>query len=268
MVQARVAVIVQARVAVIVQARVAVMMQLSMAPAVVLLHGFTHTGASWDPVVAALGERYRALAPDIRGHGAASDRTPVTLEAVLGDLAALAPPRFTLAGYSMGGRIALHAALALPDRVERLVLIGASPGIADPSERRARRDADEQLADEIERSSIEDFARRWAETPVLVGQPPEVAAAVHADRLRNEPAGLARALRGLGTGALPSLWERLPELEIPVVLVVGGRDQKFSAIASEMAAGLRDADVVLVGDAGHAVHLEAPKRVGWAIAER
>src|SRR5436309_3091100 len=112
-----------------------------MAPDVVFLHGFTHTGASWDPVVAALGERYRALAPDIRGHGSASARSPVSLEAVLDDLAALAPARFTLVGYSMGGRLALHAALALGARIDRLVLISSSPGLADPGERATRRAA-------------------------------------------------------------------------------------------------------------------------------
>ena len=131
-----------------------------MAPDVVLLHGFTHTGASWDPVVAALAERYRALAPDIRGHGAAAGRGPVTLDGVLDDVAAAAPSRFTLVGYSMGGRIALHAALApaLAPRVERLLLIGASPGIADPAERAERRAADDRLADEVEQMSIEEFA--------------------------------------------------------------------------------------------------------------
>jgi 2-succinyl-6-hydroxy-2,4-cyclohexadiene-1-carboxylate synthase len=238
-----------------------------MAPDVVLLHGFTHTGASWDPVVAALGERYRALAPDIRGHGSAWDRRPVTLEAVLDDLAALAPARFTLAGYSMGGRLALHAALVLPDRVERLVLIGASPGIADPAEREARRAADSALADEAESSTIDQFASRWARTPVLAGQSPDVAAAVHADRLRNPPAGLARALRGLGTGVLPSLWDRLAEIATPVAVVVGARDQKFMTIATEMAAGLGRADVVVVPGAGHAVHLEAPGAVARAISD-
>jgi 2-succinyl-6-hydroxy-2,4-cyclohexadiene-1-carboxylate synthase len=237
-----------------------------MAPDVVLLHGFTHTGASWDPVVAALGESYRALAPDIRGHGAASERTPVSLEAVLGDLGALEPPRFTLAGYSMGGRIALHAALALRGRVDRLVLIGASPGIADPAERTARRAADEELARELEDSSIEEFAERWAQTPVLAGQPPAVATAVHADRLRNRPAGLARALRGLGTGVLPSLWERLGEIAAPVALVVGERDRKFTAIADEMAGRLADAEVIVVPGVGHAVHLEAPERVARTIS--
>src|SRR5947209_19911940 len=106
-----------------------------MTPAALLLHGFTHTGSSWDPVVAALGERYRVAAPDIRGHGAASSMIPVSLEAVIGDLAAVAPAdRYTLAGYSMGGRIALHAALAMPASVRRLVMIGATPGIPDPVE--------------------------------------------------------------------------------------------------------------------------------------
>lgn len=226
-----------------------------MSVAVILLHGYTHTGRSWDPVIEALGERYRPIAPDIRGHGTASDREPVTLEAVIADVSALAPGRFTLVGYSMGGRIALHVALAVPKLVERLVLIGASPGIGDPTERSARRAADERLADEIEGLSIEEFAVRWARNPVLAGQP----GWVNEDRLRNTPAGLARALRGLGTGALPPLWHRLGELRMPVVLVVGERDRKFRAIAEAMAPVIPQAALVLAPGAGHAVHLEKPQ---------
>jgi 2-succinyl-6-hydroxy-2,4-cyclohexadiene-1-carboxylate synthase len=240
-----------------------------MARDVVLLHGFTHTGASWDPVVAALAESYRALAPDIRGHGSASAREPVTLDAVLGDVAEVAPARFTLVGYSMGGRIALHAAVApaLRARIDRVVLIGASPGLADPAERAARRAADERLADEVEHMTIEEFATRWAQTPVLAGQPPVVATAVEADRRRNQPVALARALRGLGTGTLPSLWERLPGLETPVTLIVGERDEKFRAIANEMARAAPEAQVAVIAGAGHAVHLEAPERVAQLIRQ-
>jgi 2-succinyl-6-hydroxy-2,4-cyclohexadiene-1-carboxylate synthase len=168
----------------------------------------------------------------------------------------------------MGGRIALHAALSMADRVQRLVLIGASPGIADPAERDARRAADEQLAEEIERTSIDDFARQWAATPVLTGQAPEVVAAAHADRLRSSPVGLARALRGLGTGALPSLWDRLGELQIPVRLIVGERDEKFRAIATRMAGAIPDCEVVVVPVAGHAVHLEAPAVVARVLDGR
>lgn len=237
-----------------------------MAPVLVLLHGFTNTGASWDGVATALGERYRPLAPDIRGHGTASAATPVSLEAVIGDIAALTGATFTLVGYSMGGRLALHAALALALRVDRLVLIGASPGIQRPSERAGRRAADERLANEIEDESVETFARRWAQTPVLADQPSRVRAAVDADRRRNTPQGLAAALRGLGTGALPSLWDRLRELDIPVELIVGERDQKFRATAERMATALPAARLHVVAGAGHAVHLEVPAAVAAIIA--
>jgi 2-succinyl-6-hydroxy-2,4-cyclohexadiene-1-carboxylate synthase len=247
---------------------IVVMIRGTMAPALVLLHGFTNTGASWNGVVAALGERYRPLAPDIRGHGTASAAAPVNLDSVIEDVAALIDENetFTLAGYSMGGRLALHAAFALAPRVDRLVLIGASPGLQRPAERTARAQADERLADEIETETIEKFATRWARTPVLSGQPARVRTAVDADRRRNTPPGLARALRGLGTGALPSLWDRLAELHTPVDLIVGERDEKFRATAERMAVGLPAAALHVVAGAGHAVHLEDPAAVAAIIA--
>ena len=239
-----------------------------MTSCLVCIHGFTHTGASWDSVVRSLDRSYRVLAPDIRGHGSASERRPVSLEPVIGDVAGLAPGEFDLCGYSMGGRLALHVALALAPRVRRLVLIGASPGLADAEERLSRRRADEQLAESIERTSIEQFAAEWARTPLLAGLPADVAAAVHEDRLRNTPRGLAAALRGLGTGALPSLWDRLGEIAPPVTLLAGERDHKFVAIANQMAERLPDARVEVVPGAGHAVHLEAPEAVASVLARR
>jgi pimeloyl-ACP methyl ester carboxylesterase len=136
----------------------------------VLLHGFTQTGASWDGVVRELAGRNRAHAPDL-GAG--------TWEGELDRLEALAPERFTLAGYSMGGRLALALALRIPQRVERLVLISASPGLANDGERAARRAADEAFADRIEAIGVEAFARAWAAQPLFAGQSPEVAAAAH-----------------------------------------------------------------------------------------
>jgi 2-succinyl-6-hydroxy-2,4-cyclohexadiene-1-carboxylate synthase len=219
-------------------------------------------------VVAAVRARYRPLAPDIRGHGTASAATPVDLPSVIEDVSALTGENetFTLAGYSMGGRVALHAAFALAPRVNRLVLIGASPGLAQPDERAARVAADERLAEEIETETIEAFAARWAQTPVLADQPAHVSDAVDADRRRNTPHGLAGALRGLGTGALPSLWDRLAKLHIPVELIVGERDQKFRATAERMAAALPAAQLHVVSGAGHAVHLEDPAAVAGIIA--
>ncbi len=240
-----------------------------MAPqTIVLLHGFTQTGRSWGPAIAALGERYRALAPDIRGHGTAAGDRPVDFASVHADVLALAPERFVLGGYSMGGRIALSLALAAPARVARLVLVGASPGLADDGERHARRAADEALAERIERDGIEAFAARWSSLPLFADQSADIAAAAHATRLAQSPAGLAAALRGLGTGVMEPLWEHLPTLTTPVALIVGERDAKFRAIAERMAAALPDAALHVVAGAGHAVQLEQPAAVADIAAAR
>src|SRR3954453_11236091 len=222
-----------------------------MAPALVLLHGFTQTRQSWRRTVRALGAgRYRALVPDLPGHGQAVHRTP-SFDAVTAYVRALGPERFALAGYSMGGRIALPAALALQPRVERLVLVGASPGLADPAERAARRAADDALADRIEAIGVEAFAEEWAAQPLFAGQAPRVAAAANADRLRNTAPGLAAALRGLGRGVMDPLWDRLGELTIRVTLLVGERDEKFRAIAERMRERLPDARLAVIPGAGH-----------------
>src|SRR3954470_5022962 len=249
-------------------------MMWRVAPTVVLLHGFTQTRHSWRRTVQALGGRYRALVPDLPGHGHALHRTP-SFDAVTAYVRALAPARggeersarggggCTLVGYSMGGRIALHAALTLhPDR---LVLIGAGPGLPDPAERAARRARDEALAVRIGDIGVDAFAREWGAQPLFAGQPERVAAAAYADRLRNSPEGLAGALRGLGTGVMEPLWDRLGELTMPVTLIVGERDEKFRAIAARMLERLPDARLTVVQGAGHAVQLEAPDAVARAI---
>ena len=226
------------------------------------------TGKSWAPVIEAAAGRTplgdgRFAAPDIRGHGTSSAAQPITLEAVVGDVAELISPGATVAGYSMGGRIALHVALFLGARVKRLVLIGASPGIGDARERKERRLADERLAEELEQLPIDQLADRWAlhAQHVLAGQSDRVRALAHADRLRNEPDALARALRALGPGALPQLWDRLGELRMPVVLVVGEHDLKFRLIAEQMAERIVECRVRVVQGTGHAVHLEAPDAI-------
>ena len=234
---------------------------------IVLLHGFTHTGRSWDPVVARLGERYNAVTPDLPGHGPSAHARPAGLKDVVTGVVADAPERFVLAGYSMGGRVALNVALARPDRVEALVLIGTTPGIADSVEREARRAEDEALAAQIEESTMEAFASRWGRNPLLKGQPPEVAQAAHEDRLRNRPAGLAAALRGLGQGACEPVWGRLGELRMPVTLVVGERDARYRKLGERMTAAMPEARMIVVPATGHAVHLEAPEIVAQAIAQ-
>ena len=205
--------------------------------------------------MAALKGRYRCFAPDLPGHGDASERRPATFDAVVAYLNALHMDRYTLVGYSMGGRLALHAATRIPDRIERLVVIGATPGIAADGERAERRRADLALADHIEEVGLEAFVEEWGAQPLFATQTRGVAEAARLDRLRSTAPGLATALRGMGTGAMAPLWDRLPE----ATWVVGERDEKFRAIAE------RVGTPVVIPGAGHAAHLEAPDAVAEVI---
>ena len=236
--------------------------------AVLLLHGFTGSSASWTPVVDALAQRYRVFVPDLIGHGATEapeDVSRYRIDRATDDLITLLDelglPAVHWIGYSMGARLALHAALRHPSRVRTLTLESGSPGLAAPAEREARVAADMALADRIERDGIEAFVAHWEALPLFASQaqlPGDVRARLHAARLHNNPRGLANSLRGMGTGAQPSNWHALPDFERPTHLIVGARDTKFVAIAGQMQARLPHARRTIMPDAGHTVHLEQP----------
>jgi 2-succinyl-6-hydroxy-2,4-cyclohexadiene-1-carboxylate synthase len=221
-----------------------------------LLHGFTATGRSWDPVRRLLdAQRYPdVVAPELR-----APSIPAQVQALRQS------EPYALAGYSMGGRIALHLALAQPELVTKLVLISTTAGIEDDAERTARREADERLADEIVRDGVEAFAQRWGAQPLFAGQPLAVAQAARAERLRWRSDELAATLRALGTGTMEPVWNRLHELTMPTVILVGERDAKFRAIGERLAAGLPRGELRVVEGSGHALHLEAPAAVAAAL---
>jgi 2-succinyl-6-hydroxy-2,4-cyclohexadiene-1-carboxylate synthase len=231
-----------------------------------LLHGFGGTGRAWDGVIARLPpERYRPVAPDLPGHGESADAPrPITFPGCVEHVLARAPERFVLCGYSLGGRVALHVALAAPERVERLVLVSTSAGIEDADERRARAAADGRLAEELESGSYEEFIERWGAQPLFAGDPSEVEELARADQRRNRPEALAAVLRGIGAGEMESLWERLHELEMPVSVLVGDRDQKYLDLGRRMVEMMPRAEMhVLPG--GHRLALESSGAVAGAI---
>jgi 2-succinyl-6-hydroxy-2,4-cyclohexadiene-1-carboxylate synthase len=234
---------------------------------VVLLHGFGGTSRSWEGVIAHLpAERYRPLALDLPGHGEQADAPrPITFEGCVHSVLERAPRRFVLAGYSMGGRIALQLALAAPERIERLVLVSITAGIEDSTERAGRSKHDRRLADEIERGSIEDFVERWRAQPMFAEDPPEVDRLARTDQSRNQVGGVAAALRGVGTGEMQPVWDRLPGLQLPVTVLAGRRDRKFVRVSERMVSLLPDALLQVVGG-GHCLLLENPKLVAQAIS--
>ncbi len=242
--------------------------------ATVVLHGFTGSAAAMDPLTARLPGPILAL--DLPGHGPGSfsdDPADFTMAAaVAGVISATAHlERFALVGYSMGGRAALHVALARPDRVASLALIGARAGIDDPAERAERIAADEALADRIESEGIEWFADFWADLPLFATQrrrlSVEQRAELRAQRLACDPRGLAHSLRGMGAGASDPIGCRLGKLSMPSALIAGADDAKFAAIAQHMALAIPQADVCLIPNAGHATHLEAPDATAAAVIQ-
>lgn len=235
-----------------------------------LLHGFTQTGACWEPLSTMLRRHSRVLCPDMAGHGEAgslhlgmwesADHLAETTSAE--HVRAGVPP--VLVGYSLGGRLALHAALCHPEHVGAMVLIGATPGIDDPAERARRRESDEELAERIRSGGVSAFLDEWLAMPMFAGVPPENSH--RAERETNTATGLAASLRLAGAGAQSSLWGRLGEIRCRVLAITGANDAKFSAIAERMIPLLGGpAEHVTVTDTGHAAHLERPEQTAELI---
>jgi 2-succinyl-6-hydroxy-2,4-cyclohexadiene-1-carboxylate synthase len=235
-----------------------------------LLHGFTGCAENWREVMARLQSRHRVIAIDLPGHGktdAPKDVSrftmPVVAQHISAFIAGVIGTPAHLLGYSMGGRLALYLALYHPDRVKRLLLESASPGLATEEERRARIASDEVLAQRIERDGMEKFVDEWERLPLFASQAQAPAPArerLRALRLQNDGAGLALSLRGMGTGAQPSLWERLHDCATPALLITGALDAKFVEINKQMAQHMPLATHHIVANAGHAVHFEQPER--------
>jgi 2-succinyl-6-hydroxy-2,4-cyclohexadiene-1-carboxylate synthase len=231
---------------------------------IVLVHGFTQTGRSWEAIAAALSEDHTVVTVDLPGHGGSVDHRASDLSETAAALGA-AGGHADYVGYSLGGRVCLTLALERPELVERLVLVGATPGIEDDGARAERRGADEGLADRLDPPSgspaaaisLETFLAEWLAGPLFSHLGPEQSGL--AARLENTTAGLARSLRTAGAGTQTPSHHRLGGLEMPVLLLAGARDAKFAMIGREMAVSIGDnATFDLLEGVGHAAPFEDP----------
>jgi 2-succinyl-6-hydroxy-2,4-cyclohexadiene-1-carboxylate synthase len=222
----------------------------------VLIHGFTQNANCWPGVADRLShDGQQVLAVDAPGHGRRAAVDASLWEAA--DLIATEGGHADYLGYSMGGRIALHLALAYPDVVRRLILVSATAGIEDDAARAARRTADNKQADALEDSGdVAQFLDRWLAGPLFATLPAERAG--REARLTNTAAGLASSLRHAGTGAQDNLWPRLAKLTMPVLVVAGALDTRYADIAWRMAKAIPNARLAVMAGAGHATHLEKP----------
>jgi len=222
---------------------------------IVLLHGFTQTSNCWGPLAEDLATDHELVLVDAPGHGGSGEvladlETSALLSGAIGGPA-------TYLGYSMGGRTALHLALARPDLVERLILIGATGGLDDEHERAGRRDADELLADRVEAIGVDEFVDEWLRQPLFSALAEEVAH--RSERCTNTAEGLARSLRTCGTGTQRPLWSELNQLEMPVLVLAGASDAKFSELGARLCASIgTNATFAAVPESSHSAHLENP----------
>jgi 2-succinyl-6-hydroxy-2,4-cyclohexadiene-1-carboxylate synthase len=225
-----------------------------MAPPVVFVPGFMQPASAWAPVAEQLDPPTTLL--DHREH---------SFEGRLSEIAA-AGAQALLVGYSLGGRLALRAALRDPARYAGLVTVGVTAGIEESAERTARAKADERLASWIEAAPIEDVVAVWERQPLFADQSDALVERQRTGRLAQDPLALARLLRSAGQGVLEPVWHELLTFELPLLAIAGSRDDGYVRAANKIADTAPNARAQIVENAGHAPHLQRPEEVASAIA--
>ena len=219
--------------------------------------GFMQPGDAWRPVAERLPERYPSVLLDHHAH---------TYEGRLEEIAT-AGEGAVLIGYSLGGRLALHAALRDPSRYAGLVTVGASAGLDSPAARSARRQADEKLASWIETAPIEDIVGIWERQPLFADQSDALVGTQRPGRLAQDPRSLATVLRTAGQGTLAPVWPLLRGLDLPLLAMAGALDERYARAARRIAAEAPRARAVVVENAGHAAQLQRPDEVAGLLVE-
>jgi 2-succinyl-6-hydroxy-2,4-cyclohexadiene-1-carboxylate synthase len=223
---------------------------------VLFIPGFMQRGDAWRPVAELLPERYPSTMLD---HGEHSFEG--RLREIEGSGASV------LVGYSLGGRIALRAALRSPESYRALVLVGTTAGIEEGPLRVARAEADEKLASWIEAMPMEDIVALWERQPLFADQSDALVEAQRPGRLSQDPRSLALLLRTAGQGTLEPVWHELRSLELPLLAIAGARDDGYSRAAKRIASTAPNGRAAIVENAGHAPHLQRPDEVADLVTE-
>ena len=234
-------------------------------PIVLLLHGFIGDNQDFSPIISLLSQKYCCLAVDLPGHG----KTRVngdescynifnTAQALIELLNDLQIDKCLLLGYSMGGRLALYMTLHFPDRFDKVVLESASPGLKTSKDRSHRLQSDLHISQKLENSNLKEFLLSWYDRPLFksLKKSPDFPQLIASRLAANNPIELAKSLRNMGTGNQPSLWEKLAQNQIPLLLLAGEYDDKFTTINTEMANLCLTASLQIVPKAGHNIHFE------------
>lgn len=237
-------------------------------PTILFLHGFMGDLSEFKQAIAILSKQFYCVAIDLLGHGQTRVIDPKTdqddyytiqstANFVIKFLDLLRVNRCFLVGYSMGGRLALYLTIHFPQYFCRTILESASAGLQTAQERGDRVAKDQLLAAKLEAGDFRLFLENWYQQPIFASlrSHPNFDQMLE-QRLNNSPVLLAKSLRNLSTGMQPSLWEKLPENQIPLLLLAGELDPKFVQINRQMQQLCKYSQLEVIPSCGHNIHFE------------
>lgn len=234
---------------------------------ILFVHGFASDHSEWDTAASLFPSTIACYSMNLPGFGGSPfPSSGFSLEylkhSICESFDHMPGKKKILCGYSMGARLSLTAVLETKCRPDFLILESGTAGISDSMIRTARIKDDSILAERIESLSRSDFEELWGGREMFRSQKSldeQVLFRLSERRKNTAPEILAEYLRTFGTGVMENLWEKLPELSIPTLLISGSEDEKFTAIAMEMNKLIARSEHFIVPNAGHNTHLEEPE---------
>lgn len=226
---------------------------------ILALHGNLGSPRDFDPLVEHGASNLRPVDLWPLAHLSLRDAA-----AALRDLGIEATGPRGLLGYSMGGRLALQSLADFPETWDFAIIISAHPGLVDEAEKSRRLEADREWARLVREMPWKEFLARWNAQPILEGALPprqdhhSIVPSFHHSTV------LAAAFENWSLGRQENLREKLAAFRKPVLWMAGKRDEKFAALATEMAALHPQIELRLLDGCGHRVLLERPEAVAEA----
>lgn len=237
-------------------------------PPLVLLHGFLGAPSSWDAVLAAMPDHGPVWCPWLPGHGPALPQ-PASWDQAVQAIADALPLGALLAGYSMGARLALAAALRVGAGLRGTLLVGSHVGLAGSSARAERAAQDAGRSAALRSGPLADFVDAWEAQPLFASQrelPVARQARQRAERLAHDPQALAWAFEVAGLAQMPDLRPAVAAATQPLLFLSGALDERFTALAASLARPPWVRHRIVSG-AGHNLLLEAPAAVAASLLD-
>jgi len=230
---------------------------------IICLHGFSEDLSTWKLIEL---EGYQLILIDLIGHGKSDKPKPCkyySLKVILKHLNKLifqlGLKRYSMLGYSMGGRITLAYALTYPKEIDKLILESASYGEDGFLNRLKRRRNDLNLAKSIEENGIEWFTQYWSDLSIFKSQrklPKVIINEINKRRLANSTLALSNTLKGTGQGEFPCLKSQIIKLNMSILYISGEYDKKYEAVGKNFEKLNRNIKHVVINACGHNTHIE------------